>query len=189
MMKKTEKAKGKERAAEKKKRTLWYAIAGVAACTVVAVVLYFALNPAVAKEGDNVSVSYVGMLENGSVFDSNVNRTPLSFTIGAHTVIPGFEDAVVGMKKDEVKTVHIPYDKAYGAYRSDLVYTVNRSQFSADTRPEAGMYYTVSSSSGTTSRVKIVNVTESTVTIDANHMLAGENLTFVIRLLTITQKK
>lgn len=186
-MKKSEKTKGKERAAEEKKRNILYAIAGVVACILIVLILWFALTPAVAKAGDKVSVSYVGMLDNGSVFDSNVNKTPLSFTIGGHTVIAGFENAVVGMKKGEVKTVHIPPDEAYGEFRRDLVYTVNRSQFSADTPPEAGMYYTFTNpSTDTTSRVKIVNVTNKTVTIDANHMLAGENLTFVIRLLEIS---
>ena len=186
-MKKSEKKKGKERAAEDKKRNVLYAIAGVAACILIALILWFALNPAVAKTGDKVSVSYVGMLDNGSVFDSNVNKTPLSFTVGGHTVIIGFENAVLGMKKGEVKTVRIPPDEAYGVYRNDLVYTVNRSQFSADISPDVGMYFTVSNpSTGQTNRVKIVNVTDSTVTIDSNHMLAGENLTFVIRLLEIS---
>ncbi len=187
-MKKSEKVKGKEQAAEKK-RTLTYAGAGVVAVMVVAVVLYVALVPPVAQLGDTVSVAYVGQLNNGSVFDSNVNKTPLSFTLGAHTMIPGFENAVTNMKKDEVKTVHIPYDQAYGAYQSDLVYTLDRSMFSSDTQPEVGMFYTITNPSGTSSRVKVTGVNESTVTIDANHMLAGENLTFTIRLLTITKGK
>jgi len=186
---KREKAGLKEPAGDKK-RTPFYIIAGVAACIIIAAALYITLFPSeVAKTGDTVSVSYIGMLDNGSVFDSNVNGTPLSFTIGAHTVIPGFEDAIIGMKKDDIKTVHIPVDKAYGPYRSDLVYTVNRSEFSSDSPPEVGAYYTVSSVSGQTSRVKVVNVTGSTVTIDTNHMLAGQNLTFVIRLLNITSAK
>ncbi len=186
-MKKSEKTKGKERAAAGKKRKVLTLIAGASACIVIVLALWFVLNPAVVQAGDKVSVSYVGTLDNGSVFDSNVNRTPLSFTVGGHTVIPGFENAVLGMKKGEVKTVRIPPDEAYGVYRNDLVYTVNRTQFSADTLPQAGMYFTVTSpSTGQASRVKIVNVTDSAVTIDANHMLAGENLTFVIRLLEIS---
>lgn len=186
MMKKSEKTKGKEREAEKK-RTLVYAVAGAALCIVVAVVLFFALNPTVAKNGDTVSVYYVGTLENGSVFDSNVNKSVLTFTVGSHKTITGFENAVVGMAKGEVKTVNIPVDEAYGPYQDDLVYAVNRSLFSADSPPEVGMYYSfVSSSTGMTSRVKVVGVNESMVTIDANHMLAGQNLTFVIRLVEIT---
>ncbi len=186
-MKKSEKVKGKEQAAVKKKETMMYVIAGLAVFGVAAVVLFFVLNPTVAKTGDTVSVLYVGTLDNGTVFDSNINKTPLTFTVGAHTVIPGFEDAVVGMGKDEVKTVHIPVEKAYGSYRSDLVATVNRSLFSVDMPPEIGMYYTFTSpADGSTILVKVVNVTRDTVTIDQNHMLAGQNLTFVIRVVGIT---
>jgi len=187
-MKKSEKAKGRKRAVEKKKKVLYYAVAGAAVCVMAAVILFFVLNPTVAKAGDTVSVLYIGTLENGSVFDSNVNKTPLVFTVGAHTVIPGFEDAVVGMSKDQVKTVHIPVERAYGLYRSDLLMTVNRSLFPADTPLETGTYYSVGNpADGSTTVAKVVEVTRDTVTIDQNHMLAGQNLTFTIRLVGITQ--
>jgi peptidylprolyl isomerase len=189
-MKKSEKAKGKERTESKKKQTTLYVIAGVAVCIIVAVILFFTLNPAVVKSGDMVSVLYIGTLENGSVFDSNVNKTPLTFTVGAHTVIPGFEDAVIGMSKDQVKTVHIPFDKAYGSYRDDLVSTVNRSLFPADSPPQAGMYYTVTNpADGSAHILRILSFTKDTVTIDGNHMLAGQNLTFMIRVVGITPAK
>jgi len=191
-MKKSGKAKGKgmEWAETKEKQTLIYVAAGAALCIIAAVVLFLALNPAGAKAGDTVSVLYIGMLDNGTVFDSNVNKTPLSFTVGAHTVIPGFEDAVVGMAKDQVKTVHIPTDKAYGPYREELVYAVNRSLFGPDTVPETGMYYSlVNPADGLTHVIKVVNVTRNTVTIDENHMLAGQDLTFTIRLIGITPSK
>jgi peptidylprolyl isomerase len=189
-MKKSEKAKGKEREAERKKQTLIYAVAGAALLVIVAIVLFFALNPAVAKEGDTVSVYYVGMLQNGSVFDSNVNKTALTFTIGNHQMITGFENAVIGMAKGQKKTVTIPVDEAYGPYRSELVYVVNRSLFPADSVPQAGMYYSFGNSqTGTTSRVKVLGFNESMVTVDANHMLAGENLTFTIMLAGITPAK
>jgi peptidylprolyl isomerase len=137
----------------------------------------------VAKDGDTVSVLYIGMLENGSVFDSNVDKTPLEFTLGAHTVIPGFEDAVTGMRTGQVKTVHLPVEKAYGPYRSDLVMTVSRSLFPADTPLETGTYYSVNNpAGGATNVVKVVGVSGDTVAIDQNHMLAGRNLTFTIRL-------
>jgi peptidylprolyl isomerase len=183
-MKMSEKAKGKERAVEKKRQTLYYAIGGATFCILVAAVLFFMLNPLVAKAGDTVLVLYIGTLENGSVFDSNMNKTPLVFTVGAHTVIPGFEEAVIGMNKGQVKTIHIPVDKAYGPYRSDLLMTVNRSLFPADTPPEIGRYYSVRNPvDGSTNLVKVVNVTRDTVTIDQNHVLAGQNLTFMIRLV------
>lgn len=189
-MKKSEKVKGKERAAVKKNPVWYYAIAGAVLCIIVAVVLFFALTPTGAKTGDTVSVLYVGMLENGSVFDSNVNNTPLVFTLGAHMAIPGFEEAVIGMSKDQVKTVNIPADKAYGQYRSDLIFTVNRSMFGPEATPQAGMYYTLSNpADGTASIVKVINVTPDTVTLDQNHLLTGQNLTFTIRLIEISQAK
>lgn len=189
-MKKSEKAKGKERTAARKNQTTLYVIGGAAAVIIVAAVLFFALNPAVAKNGDTVSVLYIGMLENGSVFDSNVNKTPLTVTIGAHKVIPGFEDAVVGMGKDQVKTVTIPVDQAYGSYRDDLVSTVDRSMFSTESPPIVGRYYSFTNpTDGSTLYVKVINVTEDRVTIDQNHALAGQNLTFMIRVVEITPAK
>lgn len=189
-MKKLEKPKGRKRAEEKKKTVLYYAIAGAAVCIMAAVVLFFAFGTAAAKDGDTVSVLYVGMLENGSVFDSNVNTTPLVFTLGAHKVIPGFEGAVIGMSKGQVKTVHIPVDTAYGPYRSDLLMTVNRSLFPADTPLEIGTYYSVRNpADGSPNVVKVVDVSGDTVTIDQNHLLAGQNLTFTIRLVGIEAAK
>jgi FKBP-type peptidyl-prolyl cis-trans isomerase 2 len=185
-MKRSEKRKGKEKAAARKRGYLRYGIIAAAGVAAIAIVLFFLLNPAGAKAGDTVSVIYIGTLDNGTVFDSNVNKTPLSFTLGSHTVIPGFEDAVTGMSRDQVKTVHIPADKAYGQYQSDLVRTVNRSLFGPEVTPETGMYYTFSNpADGSTSIVKVTNVTRDTVTIDQNHMLAGQNLTFMIRLIGI----
>jgi peptidylprolyl isomerase len=189
-MKRSEKLKGKEKVAAHKRDYVRYGIAAAAGCAVIAIVLFFVLSLSGAKAGDTVSVLYIGTLDNGTVFDSNVNKTPLTFTIGAHTVIPGFEEGVIGMSRDQVKTVHIPSDKAYGQYQSDLVRTVSRSLFPAGTTPEAGMYYSVQNpTDGTTNIMKVVNVTEDTVTIDQNHMLAGENLTFMIRLIGIGTAK
>jgi len=187
-MKKSEKEKGRKGAEEKKKTVLYYAIAGAVVCVIAAIVLFYAYSMTVAKNGDEVSVLYIGTLENGSVFDSNVNKTPLVFTLGAHTVIPGFEGAVIGMTKGQVKTVYIPVDRAYGPYRSDLVMEVNRSLFPADAPLEAGMYYSVGNpADGSTNVVKVVNVSGDAVTIDQNHLLAGKNLTFMIRLVGITR--
>jgi peptidylprolyl isomerase len=187
-MKKSDKEKGRKGAEEKKKQILYYVIAGAAVCVLAGIILFYAYSMSVAKNGDEVSVLYIGTLENGSVFDSNVNTTPLVFTLGAHTVIPGFEDAVTGMSRGQVKTVHIPVDKAYGSYRNDLVMTVNRSLFPASTPLETGMYYSVRNpADGSINVVKIVGVGRDTVTIDQNHMLAGKNLTFTIRLVGINQ--
>ena len=104
-------------------------------------------------------------------------------------VIPGFDEAVAGLAVNDVKTVRIPSEKAYGSYNNSLVHIVNRSAFPANVTPVAGQYYGIQrTSDGTVSYVKIINVTQSTVTLDENHELAGQNLTFSIRLIAINQK-
>lgn len=189
-MKKSEKAKGKERAAAKKKQTLMYVAGAVGGVIVVAVALFFILNTAVVKTGDSVSVFYVGTLDNGSVFDSNVDKAALNFTVGEHKVIPGFENAVIGMSKDQVKTVKIPFIEAYGPYRDELVTSVSRELFAGKTPPEIGMYYSMTNpETGSLSYAKVINVSKDTVTIDQNHMLAGQNLTFMIRIAGIAPGK
>jgi peptidylprolyl isomerase len=100
-------------------------------------------NPFVAKSGDTVDVFYTGTLDNGTVFDTNVNTTPLTFTVGKGMVIPGFEEAVIGMAVNEVKTVWIPPEKAYGSYNSSLIQTLNRSAFPADTTSFVGQFYSI----------------------------------------------
>lgn len=193
-MKKSDKLKGKEKVQEKaaaKKRNTKIAIAIVLVVMVIAgAAAYISLyNPfVVAASGDKVSVIYTGMYENKTVFDTNVNKTPLSFTIGAGTMIPGFDTAVRGMKVGEKKTVTIPYDQAYGAYNPELVQTIPRSKFPAnETLTPGEQFYFQSSVDGSTRVVKIVNVSTAGVTVDANHPLAGQNLTFDIQVTAITK--
>ena len=190
-MKKSEKAKGKERASAEKKRNTVYIAAGVCVCILVAAALFFVFGQPAAKAGDTVSVYYIGMVENGSVFDSNLNKSVFTFTIGADTVIPGFEDAVIGMKKGEVKTVTIPSDQAYGAFRSDMVFAVNGSLFSSENPPVVDNYYSiVNPTDGSTNYFRVVAINDNdTVTIDENNVLAGQDLTFTIRLVGITQEQ
>ncbi len=139
----------------------------------------------IAKTGDTVSIFYTGTLDDGAVFDTNVNTTPLTFTLGQGMVIPGFEAAVLGMGINESKTVFIPFEKAYGSYNSSLVYTVNRSARN-DYIPVVGQFITVRrNSDGALIQAKIVNVTASTITYDENSALAGKNLTFSIKLVGI----
>lgn len=146
-------------------------------------------SPRVATTGDTVSVYYTGTLENGTVFDSNMNSTePLVFTLGKASVIPGFEEAVDGMSVNQVKTVTIPFEKAYGAYNSSLVQTINRVGPLANTNFVEGQRYTIHDKiSDTYSSVRILHVTQTTITWDANNPLAGQNLVFTIKLAEITR--
>ena len=128
-------------------------------------------------------VYYTGTLENGTEFDNNLDRDPLIFTIGNNTVIPGFEEAVIGMTVNTTKTVHIPVEKAYGPHLDSLVQVVNRSNLPADITPGVGKFYTITrDADGAVARVQVINVTKDTVTLDSNHKLTGQNLTFTITL-------
>ncbi|GAB4516908.1 MAG: peptidylprolyl isomerase [Anaerolineae bacterium] len=138
-----------------------------------------------AKTGDTVRVHYTGKLADGTVFDSSREREPLEFTIGAGQVIPGFEDAVIGMSPQETKTATIPAEEAYGPHYPELVMVVGRESFPEGTRPEIGQQYQVALQGGQTLIVRVTEVAENTVTLDANHPLAGEDLTFDIELVEI----
>ncbi len=138
-----------------------------------------------AKTGDTVKVHYTGALEDGTVFDTSVGGEPLAFTLGQGLVIPGFEQAVTGMKVGESKTVDIPAEQAYGPYLDDLIVVVPRDELPEDLEPEVGQQLQMSQPDGSYIVVRITEVSETTMTIDANHLLAGQNLTFEIELVEI----
>src|SRR5690554_4008368 len=125
-----------------------------------------------AKEGDTVQVHYTGKLEDGTVFDSSEERTPLEFTIGSGQIIPGFERAVVGMEPGETKTTTIQPEEAYGPHREEMTITVDRGQFPEEIKPEPGQQLQIQQPDGRAAFVVISDVSESTVTLDANHPLA-----------------
>lgn len=142
-------------------------------------------NAAQAKNGDIVQVDYTGTLENGTVFDTSVGREPLNFTLGEGQMIPGFEQAVLGMKVGESKTVTIPAEDAYGPYNDDLVVVVNREDLPAGLDPEVGEQLQGPRPDGGTGICTVTNVTNTTITVDFNNPLAGKDLTFEIKLISI----
>jgi peptidylprolyl isomerase len=187
-MKKSQKIKGKEAVAARKKKRVRYGIVAVAGIIIIAIIGFMIFNPFVAKSGDTVTVYYTGTLDDGSVFDSNVNASPLVFTLGKGMVIPGFDEAVSGMAVNQEKTVRIPSEKAYGSYNSSLVHVLNRSVLPANITPVMGQFLTIRNTlNGTASLVKIINLTPSTITLDANHALVGKDLTFSIKLVAINK--
>jgi peptidylprolyl isomerase len=189
IMKKSEKEKGKEKAAARKKQYTLIGIVAVAAIIIICAAAYFfVFSPSVtAAVGDSVSVTYTGMFDNKTVFDTNVNSTPLTFTLGSGQLIPGFDAAVRGMKVNQEKTVTIPYEQAYGAYNPQLVVIVPLSQFPANQTFQPGEKLYERSQDGSTRIVTVVNVTSAGVAIDANSQLAGQNLTFDIKVVGITK--
>lgn len=138
-----------------------------------------------AKKGDTVEVHYTGKLENGSVFDSSVDRQPLGFTLGDGNMIKGFDEAVHGMAVGEKKTVTIPSAEAYGDRRDDMMIDVPREQVPADIKPEIGMQLSLQGANGQPMPVTVTAVDEEKIVLDANHQLAGEDLIFDIELMKI----
>jgi len=138
-----------------------------------------------AKYGDTVKVHYTGRLDDGTVFDTSADGEPLQFTIGSGQIIPGFEQAVVGMNPGESKTVKIPAEDAYGQRREDLIIEVEKSQLPEGLKPEVGLQLQSRQPDGRIVVLTIADMTESHVTLDANHPLAGKDLTFEIQLVEI----
>ena len=141
-----------------------------------------------AKAGDTVRVHYEGQLSDGTIFDSSLEREPIEFILGQDTVIPGFEQAVIGMEAGESKDVSIPPEDGFGEYSEDLVVNIEKSILPPDINPELGMQLEVSSEEGEeeTPRVfTIAEIAEDSITLDGNHPLAGEEIAFKIELLEI----
>jgi peptidylprolyl isomerase len=138
-----------------------------------------------AKDGDNVRVHYTGTFTDGTIFDSSLQREALQFTVGEKQIMPAFEQAVVGMQPGEAKSISIAADDAYGQHRATLVFTVDRNTIPTQINPAVGQQYQIREKDGSTTVVRVTAVSESNVTLDANHPLAGKDLTFEIQLLEI----
>lgn len=134
-----------------------------------------------ATKGQKVRVNYRGTLENGTEFDSSYDREPLEFTIGEGEVIPGFEQAVEGMEVGQHKTVTIQPDDAYGERHDEAVQGVPLDIF--DEEPHPGEIVSLVAPDGTEVMATVAEVKDQEVTLDFNHPLAGEPLTFDLELL------
>ena len=138
-----------------------------------------------AQSGDQVTVAYTGKLDDGTVFDTSEDREPISFTIGDDQVIPGFENAVVGMEEGESKTATIPPEDGYGHPTDERVFSVGRDELPEDLDPEVGDRLEVRSQQGQTFPAVVAEIEDGSVTLDANHPLAGEELMAQIQRLSI----
>ena len=138
-----------------------------------------------AKKGDKVLVHYTGTYDDGTVFDSSVDRGPLEVTIGVGMVIPGFDRALVDMEPGQKKMVNIPVDEAYGPRAEELIAEIKRDQVPADIPLEIGQQAQLSLADGGEAIVLIIDLTDTTVTLDANHPMAGLDLNFELELVEI----
>ncbi|XOV91435.1 MAG: peptidylprolyl isomerase [Bacteroidota bacterium] len=137
------------------------------------------------QANDKVKVHYTGKLKTGEVFDSSVERDPLEFIVGAGQMIKGFDQAVNGMELNEKKTVTIPSAEAYGERNEQLISDVAKAELPQDMKPEVGQTLVATDQQGHQTHVLVTEVTETSITIDANHPLAGKDLIFEIELVEI----
>lgn len=164
---------------------------------------------ATVKKGDKVRINYTGTLEDGSVFDSTIKEEgcceddcgcddagcddegcgcesgPMELTIGEEDFFPQVEEALIGMAPGEKKTIVIPAEDAFGEYDEDEVFAISRAQLTGEIVPEVGMELELTGDDDEPVEVVVVEVTEDTITVDANHPLAGEDITYEIELLEI----
>ena len=137
------------------------------------------------KPGDTVRIHYTGTLTDGSQFDRSAGRDPLEFTVGSGQIIPGLDKAIPGMVVGDQKTVVVPAAEAYGESHPDAVQAIPRSNIPAEIPLELGLQLQMQSPTGQVVPVTVVGITEEEVTLDANHPLAGKELTFAIELVSI----
>lgn len=138
-----------------------------------------------AKTGDTVHIHYTGRLADGTVFDTSQDREPLSFTLGEGRVIPGFEEAVAGMEPGESKVTEIPSTEAYGPRRPEMEMSVPRTQLPDGLDPQVGQQLQMQTAEGQAFPVRVTGTSDETIELDANHPLAGEDLTFDIQLVKV----
>ena len=141
----------------------------------------------VAQDGDKVKVYFTGTLKDGTIFGQTHEDEPFEFTIGEKSVLPKFERAVIGMKEGENKTILIAPEDAYGPRDEKRVFTAEKSEIPDHITPEIGKKIQVQMGSGEMAILTVLEVSEDKVTFDANDPLAGEELTFEIKLLEIVQ--
>ena len=138
----------------------------------------------VIKAGDKVTVDYTGRIE-GVVFDTSTGREPLSFTVGAHEVISGFDEAVIGMSVGAKKTISIPPEKGYGPHVGKMVVVVPRQVLKISGELKEGVRLEMTLPDGTNRLLSIVKIDGDAVTIDLNHPLAGKTLEFDFEIKSI----
>ncbi|MCJ7541688.1 MAG: FKBP-type peptidyl-prolyl cis-trans isomerase [Desulfobacterales bacterium] len=140
-----------------------------------------------AKTGDKVKVHFEGFLEDGTVFGSTTDEEPFEFIIGEKNMLPGFEDAVIGMQKGDTKTITLSPEDAYGPHKKELVSAMERSGFPQEISLEIGKRLRVRPQDGKYTMVTIKDFTEDSIVLDENDPLAGKTLIFKIDLVDIIQ--
>lgn len=138
-----------------------------------------------SKQGDRVTVHYIGTLDNGRIFDQRDSDEPLSFVLGSGDVFPAMEAEIIGMKVGEVKNIHLTAEQAYGLRLEENLLNVSRKLFPADQELRIGRKLSLELVGGEQRMMRIRQVDEQEVLLNANHDLAGCELTFALQLVAI----
>jgi peptidylprolyl isomerase len=138
-----------------------------------------------AAAGKTVRFHYTGSLADGTVFDSSIERDPLEVTLGAGQIIPGVDQALTGMAPGDDKKVTLPAEEAYGPHREELIHEVGRERLSPEMKVDVGDRLEGTDASGRRLQLTVVDVNDQSVKLDANHPLAGEDLTFELKLVEV----
>jgi FKBP-type peptidyl-prolyl cis-trans isomerase 2 len=141
------------------------------------------------KTGDKVRVHYSGRLLDGTLFDSSEGREPLEFTVGAGQMIKGFDAGVQGMRVGDRKTIQIPPEEAYGHRDEEAIIEFPSENVPSDMTLEPGMQLTLRNQYGQPVQVVVLEVKTDVIIMDANHMLAGQELVFEVELVEIVGGK
>ena len=136
-------------------------------------------------ENDTVRVHYTGKLTNGEVFDSSREREPLEVQLGQGSLIPGFEKGLIDMEVNQTKTITIPKEDAYGEVQKELFQEIGKDQLPPNITPEVGMGLVARGEDGSERQLRVAEVRENSIVIDANHPLAGQDLIFDLELVEI----
>ena len=137
------------------------------------------------KENNTVKIHYTGKLQDGQVFDSSLEREPIEFTIGSGQIIPGLEKGLIDMKVNDKKTIEIPQAEAYGEVQDELFQEVPKDQLPQEIAPEVGMGLVAKNPDGSERQLRVAEVKDTSIIIDANHPLAGKDLIFDVEVLEI----
>lgn len=140
-----------------------------------------------AKNGDKVKVNYIGYFEDGTVFNSSYEKSPLELIIGSGTVIDGFDKAIIGMEEGDKKKVKIPPGEAYGEHNKDLEFVIRRENVPPGIEPEIGTILHMAVGEGKMSNVAITEIEGNRIVVDGNHPLAGKSLVFDITFLEVVE--
>ena len=139
-----------------------------------------------ARTGDHVKLNYTGKLDDGTVFATSAETNPLEFTLGNRTMLQAIEEAVEGMETGETKTVYVPADEAFGPWREELVQEIPKDSLPEAIDLEIGERLWVDQPGADPLMVSVMDISDSTITLDANHPLAGEDLVFDLELVDVT---